>query len=67
VYGSRTEMVSTLMLCTLLASAATNCERHMLLTDVFDVTDFLSSHPGGSEKLMQAAGKAVEPYWNVYR
>jgi cytochrome b involved in lipid metabolism len=55
------------MLCTLLASAATNCDRHMLLTDVFDVTDFLSSHPGGSEKLMQAAGKAVEPYWNVYR
>jgi sulfite oxidase len=37
------------------------------LSDVFDVTDFMANHPGGSEKLMLAAGKAVEPFWNVYR
>lgn len=35
--------------------------------NVYDVTSFLSSHPGGKEKLLLAAGKNVEPYWRVYR
>jgi cytochrome b involved in lipid metabolism len=30
---------------------------------VFDVTDFLSSHPGGAEKLMQAAGGDLYELW----
>jgi len=34
---------------------------------VYDVTNFIPSHPGGSEKIMQAAGKSVEPFWNLYR
>ena len=33
---------------------------------VYDVTDFLPQHPGGSEKLMLAAGSAVDPYWQVF-
>ena len=34
---------------------------------VYDVTDFVANHPGGREKIMLAAGKAVEPYWRLYR
>ncbi len=33
---------------------------------VYDITDFLPQHPGGSEKLMLAAGSAVDPYWQVF-
>lgn len=32
---------------------------------VYDVTDFIANHPGGSEKILQAAGSAIEPYWCV--
>jgi sulfite oxidase len=35
--------------------------------DVYNVTNFVNSHPGGNEKLMQAAGGPVEPYWNIYQ
>jgi sulfite oxidase len=34
---------------------------------VYDVTAFLSNHPGGSEKIMLAAGTAIEPFWYLYR
>lgn len=34
---------------------------------VYDVTDFISNHPGGSERILMAAGSAMEPFWNVYR
>lgn len=34
---------------------------------IYDVTDFIENHPGGSEKIMMAAGSAVEPFWYVYR
>jgi sulfite oxidase len=34
---------------------------------VYDVSEFLQSHPGGQEKLMMAAGGAVEPFWTLYR
>uniref|UniRef100_A0A7S2MXZ7 sulfite oxidase n=1 Tax=Helicotheca tamesis TaxID=374047 RepID=A0A7S2MXZ7_9STRA len=34
---------------------------------VYDVTDFVPNHPGGSEKIMMAAGSAIEPYWYLYR
>ncbi|GKY93840.1 hypothetical protein MPSEU_000350900 [Mayamaea pseudoterrestris] len=34
---------------------------------VYDVTNFIPNHPGGSEKISQAAGGAIEPYWHLYR
>jgi len=34
---------------------------------VYDVTQFLTIHPGGEDKLMQGAGGAVESYWRVYQ
>jgi DMSO/TMAO reductase YedYZ molybdopterin-dependent catalytic subunit/predicted heme/steroid binding protein len=34
---------------------------------VYDVTDFIKNHPGGHEKILMAAGSAIEPYWHIYR
>ena len=34
---------------------------------VYDVTDFIVNHPGGSEKIIEAAGGAIEPFWYTYR
>ncbi|KAL7559742.1 hypothetical protein ACA910_003324 [Epithemia clementina (nom. ined.)] len=34
---------------------------------VYDVTDFIANHPGGSEKIIMAAGSAIEPFWHTYR
>ena len=34
---------------------------------VYDITEFVDSHPGGSEKIMLAAGKAIDPFWSVYQ
>jgi sulfite oxidase len=34
---------------------------------VYDITRFIANHPGGKEKILLAAGKDIEPYWNVYR
>ena len=34
---------------------------------VYDVTDFVSSHPGGLSKIMLAAGGSVDPFWNLYQ
>lgn len=31
---------------------------------VYDVTDFVANHPGGSEKILLAAGGAIEPHWH---
>ena len=31
--------------------------------NVYDVTEFIANHPGGSEKILMAAGGAIEPYW----
>lgn len=33
---------------------------------VYDITDFLSKHPGGSEKVMLAAGSSIDPFWALY-
>lgn len=30
---------------------------------VYDVTEFIANHPGGSEKILMGAGGPVEPYW----
>lgn len=32
---------------------------------VYDVTDFVAVHPGGN-KILLAAGKAVDPFWAIY-
>ncbi|CAB9525411.1 Sulfite oxidase, mitochondrial [Seminavis robusta] len=34
---------------------------------VYDVTKFIANHPGGSEKILTAAGSAIEPFWHIYR
>lgn len=34
---------------------------------VYDVTNFINNHPGGADKIMQAAGTAIEPFWYLYR
>ena len=34
---------------------------------VYDVTNFIHNHPGGSDKILQAAGTAIEPFWYLYR
>jgi sulfite oxidase len=35
--------------------------------NVYDVTNFIPNHPGGSEKILLAAGGPVEPHWHLYR
>ncbi len=32
---------------------------------VYDITDFIESHPGG-EKILMAAGASAEPFWSIY-
>jgi sulfite oxidase len=32
---------------------------------VYDVTDFVAKHPGGS-RIMMAAGGSLEPFWELY-
>jgi sulfite oxidase len=34
---------------------------------VYDVTEFIPNHPGGTEKIRLASGGAIEPYWYLYR
>ena len=34
---------------------------------VYDITEFISGHPGGAQKIMLAAGKGIEPYWRIYQ
>ena len=34
---------------------------------VYDITRFVQSHPGGADKLMLAGGKAIDPFWRIYR
>ena len=33
---------------------------------VYDITDFVKKHPGGSEKLMLGAGSNIEHFWAFY-
>jgi sulfite oxidase len=35
--------------------------------EVYDITEFVTNHPGGKDKIMLAAGKAIDPYWNKYK
>jgi len=34
---------------------------------VYDISKFIVNHPGGADKIKLAAGKAVEPFWQLYR
>ena len=34
---------------------------------VYNITPFIDSHPGGKDKIMEAAGKPLEPYWELYQ
>ena len=34
---------------------------------VYDITNFILSHPGGVQKIMLAAGKAIDPFWRIYQ
>lgn len=34
-------------------------------TGVYDITDWIDSHPGG-RIILRAAGSSVEPYWNIF-
>lgn len=34
---------------------------------VYDITEFVEAHPGGAAKIMLAAGKAIDPYWNIFQ
>ena len=34
--------------------------------NVYDITDFIAHHPGGSQKVILAAGGALEPFWALY-
>jgi len=34
---------------------------------VYDLTSFKNGHPGGTPRLLMAAGQDLEPYWEVYR
>lgn len=33
---------------------------------VYDITDFVKKHPGGSEKVMLGAGANLEPFFAFY-
>lgn len=32
---------------------------------VYDITDFISKHPGG-DNIMLGAGASIEPFWEIY-
>ena len=33
---------------------------------VYNVSDFIKYHPGGKDKIMEAAGGNVKPFWDIY-
>ncbi len=35
-------------------------------TGVYDITEFIASHPGGTSKILLGAGRDLEPFWNLY-
>jgi sulfite oxidase len=32
---------------------------------IYDITDWIPAHPGG-EVILRAAGRSIEPYWNIF-
>lgn len=46
-----------------------NKENHIWVTfkqGVYDITDFIEKHPGGSSKILMAAGSSIEPFWAIF-
>ncbi|XP_053998364.1 sulfite oxidase, mitochondrial isoform X1 [Hylaeus anthracinus] len=46
-----------------------NKEAHVWVTykqGVYDITDFIEKHPGGSSKIIMAAGSSIEPFWTIF-
>jgi len=33
---------------------------------VYDITEFVESHPGGEKRIQLAAGASIEPFWKIY-
>ncbi|XP_032663674.1 probable sulfite oxidase, mitochondrial [Odontomachus brunneus] len=33
---------------------------------VYDITEFVDKHPGGSSKILMAAGGSIEPFWSIF-
>ena len=33
---------------------------------VYDITEFVENHPGGSEKILMSVGGSLEPFWELY-
>ena len=34
---------------------------------VYDVTEWVEIHPGGAQRMMLAAGSAIDPFWAMYQ
>ncbi|GAB0095632.1 Sulfite oxidase [Sergentomyia squamirostris] len=34
---------------------------------VYDITEFVPQHPGSSDKVMLAAGAAIDPFWHIFQ
>ena len=56
----------TQLVCSLLMSI---CARAYIVLQegVYDITKFIENHPGGKDKIMLAAGKAIDPFWSDSR
>eukprot|EP00913_Durusdinium_trenchii_P019628 g18452.t1 len=56
----------TQLVCSLLMSI---CARAYIVLQegVYDITKFIENHPGGKDKIMLAAGKAIDPFWRIYQ
>ena len=50
-----------------IASHGKDSERPWVIkgTNVYDITDWIAGHPGGSI-ILRAAGGSVDPYWNIF-
>ena len=35
--------------------------------NVYDITEFIESHPGGADRIMLAAGGSIDPFWKMYQ
>jgi len=33
---------------------------------VYDITEFIDKHPGGSSKILMAAGGSIDPFWSIF-
>ena len=67
--GSLKELLKKLPSYTLEEVSKHNKENDIWVTysnKVYDITKFIEYHPGGKEKILEAAGKSIKPYWNKY-